>query len=94
MALEANPWCGESSLIFLTTILQQLSIAMQLISYFKNISVFTESSASLGKGNSKNKQTNKKNNYFQFSSQMLAFGSYDTKAESQTGKGKVFGDLI
>lgn len=81
MAVEANPWCGESSLIFLTTILQQLSIAMQLISYFKNISVFTESSASLGKGNSKNKQTNK--NYFQFSSQMLAFGSYDTKVENQ-----------
>jgi len=54
---------------------------MQFIFYFKNIGVFTESSASLGRATIK--INNQKNPYFQFSSQMLTFGSYDTKAENQ-----------
>lgn len=80
MAVEANPQYREPSLIFLTAILQQLSSAMQLIFYFKNI---TGSSASLGRENLKINEQTKRNNHFQFASQVLTIGSYNAKAENQ-----------
>lgn len=43
--------------------------------------------------NSKNKQKEKRKKYFWFSSQVLSFGSFGTKAEARTGKGMVFWDL-
>lgn len=92
MAVEANPRYGESSLI-LTTILLQLSIAMQLIFYFKNIGVFTESSASLGRETLKiNKQTKRKTT-FSFPLKCWLLAVMIQKQKTRTGEGKVFWDL-